>query len=148
MTENNFQVIPATYKKIVLDHLTRILHVDDDADIRLMVGTVLKLVGGFEVEQFSSGEEAILHAARLKPQMLLLDVMMPNISGYETWSELKKTPELEHIPTVFLTAKHDKNLDQRLLDEGALAVLNKPFDPVALCKTLQRLWKARQTQSC
>lgn len=129
-----------------MDRLTRILHVDDDADIRLMVSTVLKLVGGFEVEQFSSGEEAIMHAPKLKPQMLLLDVMMPNISGYETWNELKKSPELEQIPTVFLTAKHDKNLDQRLLDEGALAVLNKPFDPVALCKTLQKLWRSNRVR--
>ena len=130
-----------------MEQLTRILHVDDDADIRLMVGTVLRLVGNFEVFQFSTGEEAIRHARNLEPQMFLLDIMMPNTSGYETWHQLKDIDELKDVPTVFLTAKHDQELDKRLLNEGALAVLNKPFDPAALCRRLQKLWNTSQHPS-
>ena len=122
--------------------LKRILHVDDDADIRLMVGTVLKLLGHFEVKQFTSGEEAIRHAQDFDPQLLLLDIMMPNMSGYDTWNQLKRIPTLANVPTVFLTAKHDSKFDEKLLSEGALAILNKPFDPVALCRKLDRLWKS------
>lgn len=128
-----------------MEELRRILHVDDDEDIRVIVKMALELVGQFEVAQFSSGADALQGAAAFKPQMFLLDVMMPEMTGEETWKNLRKIPGFEHIPAVFLTAKAEEAFAERLLAQGCLAVITKPFDPIDLCTQLSQHWAELQT---
>ena len=123
-----------------MEELKRILHVDDDEDIRVIVKMALELVGQFEVDQYASGPEAIDAAPGLTPQMFLLDVMMPEMTGEETWQRLRMIPGLENVPAVFLTAKAETAFADRLLDQGCLAVITKPFDPVDLCAKLSQHW--------
>lgn len=123
-----------------MEDLKRILHVDDDDDIRVIVKMALELVGQFEVAQYASGAEALKGAAQFKPQMFLLDVMMPEMTGEETWQNLKQIPGFEKIPAVFLTAKAEQAFADRLLEQGCLAVITKPFDPVDLCTRLSQHW--------
>ncbi|MEZ5675781.1 Response regulator receiver domain-containing protein [Thalassovita litoralis] len=123
-----------------MEDLKRILHVDDDEDIRVIVKMALELIGQFEVAQFCSGAEALKHAADFNPQMFLLDVMMPEMTGEETWKALRQIPGLEKTPAIFLTAKAEASFAQRLLDQGCLAVITKPFDPVDLCARLSQHW--------
>jgi len=127
-----------------MEDLRRILHVDDDEDIRVIVKMALELVGQFEVAQFSSGAEALAGVGDFDPQMFLLDVMMPEMTGEETWHNLRKIPGLENIPTVFLTAKAEQSFAERLLDQGCLAVITKPFDPIDLCTRLSAHWAEHQ----
>ena len=68
-----------------LNELKKILHVDDDADIRTITRMSLEHVGGFEVEQSSSGQEALGIFPKFQPDLLLLDVMMPEMSGQDLW---------------------------------------------------------------
>jgi CheY-like chemotaxis protein len=128
-----------------MEDLKRILHVDDDEDIRVIVKMALELVGQFEVDQYSSGPDAIASAEAFKPQMFLLDVMMPEMTGEETWQRLRMIPGMNDIPAIFLTAKAETAFADRLLEQGCLAVITKPFDPVDLCAKISQYWAEFQT---
>lgn len=125
-----------------MQELKRILHVDDDEDIRVIVKMALELVGQFEVAQFSSGAQALAGVGDFAPQMFLLDVMMPDMTGEETWQNLRQMPGLETVPAIFLTAKAEEAFAERLLAKGCLAVITKPFDPIDLCTQLKDQWAA------
>jgi len=124
-----------------MPELKKILHVDDDADIRAIAHLSLNHIGGFEVAQCSSGAEALAIASSFRPQLFLLDVMMPGMSGDALWKELSKNPDLAETPVIFMTAKVDKGYVESLVSSGASAVIEKPFDAMALPNKIQEIWK-------
>ncbi|MFN3208051.1 MAG: response regulator [Roseovarius sp.] len=121
--------------------LQTILHVDDDDDIRVIIKMALETVGEFDVHQFSSGQAALDAAEDVRPQMLLLDVMMPDMSGQEVWRSLTAKPGLAGLPTVFLTAKAEDSFSKELREKGALAVITKPVDPMLLASQIEKIWQ-------
>jgi len=121
--------------------LQRILHVDDDDDIRAIAAMALELIGLFELLQCASGKQATEEAASFSPDLLLLDYMMPDMDGKETLRELRKLPGLSHVPVVFMTARVNENLSNELRRDGALDVIAKPFDPMELATELRALWQ-------
>ena len=123
-----------------MEKLQRILHVDDAEDIRMIIKITLEMVGGFHVDQFSSGQEAVDGAVGCEPQLFLLDFMMPDMDGMETWTALRSLPGFADIPAIFVTAKAEENFSQNMLDKGALAVITKPFDPMELCGQIELAW--------
>lgn len=122
--------------------LKRILVVDDEADIRTIAHLSLTAVGGFTVELCGSGPEALQKAGSFAPDLILLDVMMPGMDGPTTLKGLRKIPSLAPTPVVFMTAKVQPQEIAQLLACGALDVLAKPFDPMALPDSLRRIWAA------
>ncbi len=128
-----------------MQKLKKILHVDDDEDIRTIAKITLELVGHFEVAQFATGPDAIEAAQAFSPQLFLLDVMMPEMSGEETWRRLSALPGLEHVPTVFMTAKAESQFSNSLMEQGALGVIIKPFDPITLCARIEEIWQSQIT---
>ena len=124
--------------------LERILHVDDDEDIRTLTKMALELVGKYQVEQFATGEDALAHSGELTAQLFLLDYMMPGMSGEELWRRLKDVPGLEDVPVVFMTAKTEEAFAERLLDMGALAVIMKPFEISELSAQIAKIWEKSQ----
>lgn len=120
--------------------LERIVHVDDDEDIRTLTKMALELVGHYQIEQFSSGEETLNAADRLQPQLFLLDYMMPGMSGEELFRRLRELPGFETVPAVFMTAKTEHSFAQRLIEEGALDVITKPFEIGELCQLIEAAW--------
>ena len=127
-----------------MEKLQRILHVDDAEDIRMIIKITLEMVGGFHVDQFSSGQEAVDGAVGCEPQLFLLDFMMPDMDGMETWTALRSLPGFADIPALFVTAKAEENFSQNMLDKGALAVITKPFDPMELCGQIEQAWIGHQ----
>lgn len=121
--------------------LRRILHVDDDEDIRAIGALALELVGQFELRQCASGKQAIKEAQAFRPDLLLLDYMMPEMDGNETLCELRKLPNLSDVPVVFMTARVNEELSNSLCRNGALDVIAKPFDPIVLADRLRELWR-------
>ncbi len=85
--------------------LNRILHVEDEPDIQEIARVSLETVGGFTVATCSSGREALDRAEEFEPDLLLLDVMMPDMDGPTTLGELRKLPGFGSTPTIFMTAK-------------------------------------------
>lgn len=129
-----------------MGELKRILHVDDDDDIRVITKMTLELVGHYEVEQFSSGEDtlAAIDALSPAPQLFLLDVMMPGMSGDELWRHLKEKPALKDIPVIFMTAKTEQAFARGLKEAGATDVILKPFEPAELCQLIETAWAQHQ----
>lgn len=109
-----------------------ILLVDDDEDIRTVAAISLSRVGGWEVLSARSGVEALELAATGRPDLILLDVMMPDLDGPATLARLKDHPETTEIPVVFLTARVQKQELARYVELGAIGVIAKPFDPMQL----------------
>lgn len=108
--------------------MTRILIADDEKDIRDLVAFTLQFAG-FEVTLASNGEEAYQSALQVKPDLVLLDVRMPRMTGYEACKAIKAEPSLQHIPVVFLSAKGQESEVQEGLDSGAAEYIVKPFSP-------------------
>ncbi len=120
--------------------LRRILYVEDDPDIRQVATMTLELVGGFEVKAFASGVEAA--ATSFAPDLLLLDVMMPDMDGPATLAHLRRLPAFADTPAIFITAKVQPAEVARLRELGAIGVVAKPFDPNTLSDELRAAWHA------
>ncbi len=126
--------------------LNRILHVDDEADIREVAKLALEDVGGFTVESCSSGAEAIERAAAFGPDIILLDVMMPGQSGPEVLKSLRRMPETAETPVVFMTAKVQAREIEALKQLGAIDVIEKPFDPMEVSELVNDIWSRRNVR--
>jgi CheY-like chemotaxis protein len=123
-----------------MPELQRILFVEDQSSIFAIIELALAKVGRFEVYGFASGVEAVAQAGNLKPQLLLLDVMMPDLDGPATLARLRQIEALACVPAVFLTAKLEPQQIDWLRSLGAEAVLFKPFDPMTLASQLRDIW--------
>jgi CheY-like chemotaxis protein len=110
----------------------KVLVVDDEDDIRRIAMISLSGVGGMVVAEASGGPEGIRKAREERPDVVLLDMMMPGMDGLATFEVLRGDPETSGIPVVFLTAKAMTAEVDRLKALGARGVLIKPFDPMAL----------------
>ena len=118
----------------------RVLIVDDDPLIRRIVRAVLE-DGSYDLEEASSGEEALEVAAQHPPDVVLLDVMMPGMDGFEVAARLKQDVRLRDAVVVMLTAKDAPEDRRRGMQAGADAYFTKPFSPLELLSTLAGVLK-------
>lgn len=117
--------------------IKQVLLVDDDQNIRTLAQMGLEGLTDWKVELAASGAEAIRKASALKPDLIILDVMMPGMDGPTTLGELRKVDSLTGIPVIFMTAKaqtHEVELYQKM---GARGIITKPFDPMTLPDDIQ-----------
>ena len=120
--------------------LHRILYVEDEDDIRTIAKMALEAVGGFQVIECASGREAIAAAPGARADLILLDVMMPGMDGPATLRELRGIPATAGTPAIFMTAKIQPSEVSQYLDLGALDVIAKPFDPMAISAQIVSIW--------
>jgi CheY-like chemotaxis protein len=118
--------------------MARILIADDERDIRDLVTFTLRFAG-HEVFPTSNGEEAYQKAQEIVPDLILMDVRMPRMTGYEACRNIKLHPELQHIPVVFLSAKGQESEVQTGLEAGATEYILKPFAPDQLMQKVASL---------
>jgi DNA-binding response OmpR family regulator len=116
--------------------MAKILIAEDERDIRELVSLTLQF-GGFTVVQAANGAEALEQAQKTLPDLVLLDVRMPKMTGYEACRRIKSMPELRDIPVVFLSAKGQESEIQTGLEAGAEEYILKPFAPDELVKQVQ-----------
>jgi two-component system, OmpR family, response regulator len=121
--------------------LKTILYVDDEPDIREVVQMSLSLVDGLDVQVCESGERALQLLPEIKPDLLLLDVMMPGMDGPSTLQKMRSIPALAKIPVVFMTAKAMPQEVARFRELGAASVIAKPFDPIQLGNQVVAVWE-------
>lgn len=111
--------------------MIKLLHVDDDEDILEIAKMALEISGDIEVVQCTSGHDALWKANEFIPDVFLLDIMMPSMTGPQTLEKLRERPSLKNVPVIFMTARVS-TADQDLFDLGAIDVISKPFDPLTL----------------
>jgi len=108
--------------------MPKILIAEDEPDIRDLVAFTLRFAG-YEVVSANNGEEAVQKASVEFPDLILMDVRMPRMTGYDACRAMKASPELKDIPVVFLSAKGQESEIQTGLEAGAEEYLLKPFAP-------------------
>jgi two-component system, OmpR family, response regulator len=110
----------------------KVLVVDDDENIQLITQMGLEDRPDWQVIIASSGQEALEKAAAEKPDLVLLDIMMPDMDGKTTLAKLKEQETGASVPVIFLTAKVQNHEIESYVKIGAAGVITKPFDPMTL----------------
>lgn len=121
--------------------LSNILYVEDDPDIQEVAKMSLEMLGGYTLEVCSSGAEAVEAAKTFEADLILLDVMMPDMDGPTTLTALREFPKMLNVPVVFMTAKVMPADIDHYKAMGAVDVISKPFDPMALAARISEIWK-------
>jgi CheY-like chemotaxis protein len=117
-----------------------LLHVEDDQDIREIAEMALDLFAKFEVTQCVDGFGALKTLETFVPDIFLLDMMMPNMTGVQLLEKLRLKPHLKEVPVVFMTARAQATEIKALIDCGAVGVIVKPFDPITLSDQLEKFY--------
>lgn len=118
--------------------MAKILVAEDERDIRDLIGFTLRFAG-HEVVTASNGEEALQAALLEIPDLILMDVRMPRMTGYEACQKMKAEATIQHIPVVFLSAKGQESEIRSGLEAGADEYLLKPFAPDELTQRVREL---------
>ncbi|WP_027389190.1 response regulator [Chrysiogenes arsenatis] len=121
--------------------LNKILLVEDEPDIQTIAKMTLELMGGFTVSVAEHGVKALEIVKIFQPDLILLDVMMPEMDGPTTLENLRCDPETKDIPVIFMTAKVQPPEVSHYKALGAIDVIAKPFDAMVLADTVRQLWR-------
>lgn len=121
--------------------LQRILLADDEPDILEISRIALETVGGFEVSVCTSGRTLLERLAEFEPDFILVDVLMPDMSGPEVLEEIRRLPEFDAVPVVYLTGIVQEEELQGLRETGVADVILKPFDPMTLADRINGIWE-------
>ncbi|ACC83383.1 response regulator [Nostoc punctiforme] len=117
----------------------KILIVDDEEDVRAIAKLGLEMAAGWNVLTASSGQEALKVAATHKPDVILLDMMMPDMDGRATLQQLKANPATKKIPVILLTAKLQQSDRESFTDMDVAAIFAKPFRPLKLAEQINEV---------
>jgi CheY-like chemotaxis protein len=120
--------------------LQRVCYVEDDEDIQRIVRMSLERIGKMTVEVVSDPNAAIAAITAFKPDLVMLDWMMPGMDGPTLFRKMKQLPELAALPVVFITAKATQRDMDELLTLGAAGTISKPFAPKELPEQLRAIW--------
>lgn len=115
--------------------MAHILVAEDERDIRDLINFTLTFAG-HQVTVAANGEEAVQQAQKVNPDLIMMDVRMPKMTGYEACRELKKIDAFKDTPVVFLSAKGQDEEVQAGIDVGAYAYILKPFSPDDLTRRI------------
>ena len=122
--------------------LTRICYVEDDPDIQRIVRMSLERVGKMTVEVVSDSTKAVEAIQAFRPDLVMLDWMMPIMDGPAVFRKMREMDDLKALPVVFITAKASQMELNELLAMGAAGAISKPFSPKDLPEQLRAIWSA------
>lgn len=117
----------------------KVILTDDEEDIRIVGEMALATVGGFTVRTADGGQKTLELLAQERPDVLVLDVMMPLMDGPTTLQRLRESEGVETLPVIFMTAKIQPQEIESYLQMGAAGVVTKPFDPMLLADQIRRI---------
>lgn len=122
--------------------LQRILLADDEPDILEISRIALETVGGYDVAVCESGSEFLKLLPGFQPDLVIIDALMPDMSGLEVLAEMRRMEGLDDVPAVFLTGLVLERDLRELRASGAVDIITKPFDPMKLPHRIERIWEA------
>ncbi|MGE5201514.1 MAG: response regulator [Acidobacteriota bacterium] len=122
--------------------LSRVYYVEDDEDVQRIVRLSLEKIGKLTVEVVSDPMKAIDGMIAFKPDLAMLDWMMPGMDGPALLRKMREVPQTQAIPVVFITAKASQRELEELKKLGAVGTISKPFNPKDLPEQLRTIWRA------
>ncbi|MEN2506912.1 response regulator [Stutzerimonas stutzeri] len=126
-----------------MKRLQRVLHVEDVPSIQVVTRIALEKLGGYEVLSCASGQAALAEVQAFAPDLILLDMMLPQMTGLELLAQLSALIDLGKTPVVLLTGQSDEAADpEELRRLGVRKLLHKPFNPLQLAAQLEDVWNA------
>ena len=127
--------------------LNKVLYLEDDPHISEVAMIAMRDIGGLNVIHCETGADAISQIESFQPDLLLFDVMLPDMDGPQTLDKIRNLSGFEKTPVVFMTAKAQVQEQKRYMELGALTVIVKPFDALMLADQLRSVWSARASVS-
>lgn len=124
-----------------MSELQNILCVEDDPDIRMILDLALSKIGGFQICLAEDARKALKLLDDFKPDLLLLDLMLPGMTGMELFGLVRARPEYATTPAILLTAKLSVPQPPEYTQPGLLGVIAKPFDPMTLANQIRTLYQ-------
>lgn len=123
-----------------MSNLKKILYAEDEPDVQTIVKMVIESMSDYDLKTCENGKELLNCVDDYNPDLILLDVMMPEIDGPTTYKYLQANEKTKDIPVIFMTAKAQVHEVQLFKESGVIGVITKPFDPVMLCTEIQTIW--------
>lgn len=127
-----------------MKELKRILYAEDEPDVQTIVEIIFQSMSDFELKICSNGKLLMDCVEEYMPDLILLDVMMPEMDGPTTFKNLQANPSTKDIPVIFMTAKAQLHEVKIFQATGVIGIITKPFDPVALCPEIKKIWEDNQ----
>jgi len=123
-----------------MKELKKILYAEDEPDVQTIVQMVIEAMSDYEIKISNNGKLLLDCVEDYNLDLILLDVMMPEMDGPTTYENLQLNEKTKKIPVIFMTAKAQVHEVQLFKESGVIGVITKPFDPVTLCSELQKIW--------
>ena len=121
--------------------LKRVLYAEDEPDVQTVVEITVQAMGDFDIKICDNGKLLLDCVEEYNPDLIILDVMMPEMDGPTTFTNLQSNEKTKNIPVIFMTAKAQVHEVQLFKETGVIGVITKPFDPILLCSEIQRNWE-------
>lgn len=120
--------------------LKKILYAEDEPDVQTIVELTIQTMSDYDIKICNNGKKLLECVEEFKPDLILLDVMMPEMDGPTTFQALKANESTTNIPVIFVTAKAQIHEVEKFKEIGSLGVITKPFQVMNLCDNIQRIW--------
>lgn len=123
-----------------MKELKKILYAEDEPDVQTVVEMTINAMSNYEIKVCDNGKKLLDCVDDYNPDLILLDVMMPEMDGPATFKNLQSSERTKNIPVIFMTAKAQVHEIEIFKESGVLGIITKPFDPVSLCSDIEKIW--------
>lgn len=123
-----------------MKELKKILYAEDEVDVQTIVEISIWSMSDYQIKIYENGKLLLDAVEEYDPDLILLDVMMPEMDGPTTFEHLQANEKTKHIPVIFITAKAQIHEVKLFHEAGVIGVITKPFDPMMLCANIKELW--------
>lgn len=125
-----------------MTELKKILYAEDEPDVQTIVELTVQTMSDYEIKVCNNGKKLLECVEEYSPDLILLDVMMPEMDGPTTFKNLQANENTKKIPVIFMTAKAQVHEIEIFKELGALGIITKPFDPMDLCNEIEQIWNS------
>lgn len=123
-----------------MTELSKILYAEDEPDVQTVVELTVQAMSEYQIRICDNGKKLLECVDEYNPDLILLDVMMPEMDGPTTFKHLQLKESTKDIPVIFMTAKAQVQEVEIFKETGVLGVITKPFDPMNLCDEIREIW--------
>lgn len=123
-----------------MKELKKILYAEDEPDVQTVVELTVQTMSNYTIKICDNGKKLLECVQDYEPDLILLDVMMPEMDGPTTFKNLQENSQTKDIPVVFMTAKAQVHEIETFKQTGILGIITKPFDPISLCNEIEKIW--------